>query len=355
MTYRGREQLRRVNLIRFWVPVTLFLIVLFYESWEHFLLTGAVTLDIHYTSEILFFGLIGPSAVFLVLSYVAGLLTQQVQVSEKLEAFNQSLESEVAERTRTLAERNVELAHANEELQNLDQLKSDFVALVSHELRGPLTTLNGGLELALASAESLPPEPLRIVQVMARESQRLTDFVQTILDVSKLEAGRLKLNPGVVAVRPLLAHSVDLLWPHGEREIRWHIPEDLPLVWADENYLEQSLCNLLTNADKYSAHDAPVEIAVGTTGNFMEISIIDHGPGIPEAMKDRIFERFVRLERRKRNAPEGWGLGLYFARAMTEAQGGRLTVRSPAHADGRNPGAAFTLSIPLAAEMHDDA
>ncbi|NIS82125.1 MAG: hypothetical protein GTO14_18385 [Anaerolineales bacterium] len=355
MNSSGREKLNRVNLIRFVLPIALFLIVLSYETWEHLLLTGNFSLDVHYTSEILFFGTLGPLAVFAVLSYTVGLLRRQVLAAEELEALNQNLEIKVAERTQTLAERNAELARANKDLKQLDQLKSDFVALVSHELRGPLTTLNGGIELALQTSEHIMPEARRVLEVMGRESQRLMNFVQTILDVSKLEAGKLEFNPGVVAIRPLLQSIVDILWPGGEREVRWDVPKDLPLVWADEIFLEQIMCNLLTNADKYSPSDMPVEITSTPRDGFMEITIVDYGPGIPANVQDMIFGRFIRLEGGERINSKGWGLGLYFSRALTEAQGGRLEVRSPVHEKGAQAGSAFKVSLPLAEEVPNDA
>lgn len=154
---------RRVNTIRFTIPFILFLIVTTYEVWEHWLLEGKIGYDLHLTSEVLFFGILGPAAVFIVLSYVTSLLKNQIDISSKLEELNRNQESIIAERTNALELRNVELAQANIELQELDQLKSDFVSLVSHELRGPLTTLNGGLEVALQYAEKLPQESRHIL------------------------------------------------------------------------------------------------------------------------------------------------------------------------------------------------
>jgi signal transduction histidine kinase len=111
---------------------------------------------------------------------------------------------------------------------------------------------------------------------------------------------------------------------------------------------------LLANADKYSPPATPVEIEACLDDGQLRITITDHGSGIPKEMQSKIFERFQRLERGDRISSQGWGLGLYFAKALTEAQGGYLTVRSPVRQQKTNPGAAFTLTIPIADEVPED-
>ena len=347
--------LRRVNIIRFTIPFILFLIVTSYEVWEHWLIAGRIGYDFHLTSEVLFFGILGPTGVFVVLSYVTNLLKNQVAISSKLEELNRNQESIISERTNALELRNAELAQANIELQELDQLKSDFVSLVSHELRGPLTTLNGGLEVALQDAEKLPQASRHILGVMARESQQLTDLVQKILDVSRLEAGKLALTPGPVAVLPMLRRTVELVCECDERQVAWQVPDDLPPVWADEIYLERIVGNLLNNAVKYSAPQTPIELSVQQVNGNVDITVTDYGSGIPTEMQEQIFERFHRLERGDRIETKGWGLGLYFAKALTKAQGGRIRVKSPVHDQSETPGTAFTLSIPITDEVPEDA
>jgi signal transduction histidine kinase len=347
--------LRKVKFIRYLIPLVLFVIVASYEFWEHMLLEGTFEYNFHLTSEVLFFGIFGPSAVFITLSYIARLLTKQIAVSDELGTLNRNLEAIVAVRTEALETRNAELARANVELQKLDQLKSDFVSLVSHELRGPLTTLNGGLEVALQNADQLPPDSRRTLEVMARESHRLTGFVQTILDVSRLEAGKLVLNPGPVAIFPLLRRTVELVCNCGDHEVKWDIPDDLPPVWADEIYLEKIVGNLLNNAVKYSPADSPIELSVGMENGDLYITVSNHGEGIPLELQAQIFERFNRLEHGDRISTKGWGLGLYFAKELTEAQGGKITVKSPVFDNTESPGTAFTVTMPVTDEVPEDA
>lgn len=342
-----RDPQAAVRWIQWSLPLVLFAIVAGYESWEHLFLKGEPLTSVHLSAEILFFGIVGPLAVFGVLVYIRRLLGEQWAARLQLERLNRELESRVSERTAALEQRNAELARANAELQQLDQMKSDFVALVSHELRAPLTALNGGLELALQQADALPPAARRTLEVMSHESERLTRFVQTILDLSRLEAGKLTLTLGPVAALPLLQRAAEAALPDGHRPVQWNVPRDLPPLWADETCLEEIIRNLVRNADKYSLPGRPICIAARASDSHIHLSVTDYGPGIPAEMQGRVFERFYRGQRGESAAP-GWGLGLYFARKLTEAQGGRLYLRSPARAAADAPGAEFTVSLPIA-------
>ena len=351
---RRKHFMRRVNILRFVVPFILFAVVLSYEVWEHIWLDGTFSFDFHLTSEVLFFGIIGPAGVFIVLSYVVRLLREQMASAEELEILNKNLEHMVAERTEELAARNLELAKANAELQEVDMLKSDFVSLVSHELRAPLTTLNGGLELVLHNSEEMSPESRRQLEVMSNESARLTGLVKTILDVSQLEAGRLTFNPGPVAVLPLIERVADIVCSNGVREITWSTASDLPPLWADEIYVEQIMRNLLTNVRKHTPPNTAIEIGAATDNECLAISVTDHGPGIPPDQQLQVFERFYRRPESDLVTGEGWGLGLYLARALARAQGGYLDIASPVFDSTDGPGTRFTLTLPVTAEVPDD-
>ncbi len=335
-----------LRLINWALPITLFLIATAYEIGEHGLELNE-PFNPNLVAEVVFFGICGPIAVALAIGYIRRLLEADIQVRVQLEAFNRELESRVAERTATLKQRNVELARANTELKQLDQMKSDFVALVSHELRAPLAALNGGLELALQQAGTLPSATRRTLEVIARESDRLTRFVKTILDLSRLEAGKLALTLGPVAVLPMLQRAVEAVLPDGHRRVQWNVPHELPPLWADETYLEEIICNLVNNADKYSPPDRPISVAARLLEGGVELSVTDHGPGVPLEAHERIFERLQRGQTAE-NAIPGWGLGLYFARKLAEAQGGQVILRSPVYAEVGAPGAEFALSLPIA-------
>jgi signal transduction histidine kinase len=231
-------------------------------------------------------------------------------------------------------------------------MKSEFVSLVSHELRAPLTAINGGLEVALQSAASLSPASRLTLETMMDESARLTEFVQTILDVSRLEAGRLTLNLGPVAVAPILHRSVEVILGT-RRAVKWNLPIEIPPIWADEIHYEQIIRNLLLNADKYSPLQTPIEINVHVNARGIRVEVVDHGAGIPLDMKENVFERFQRGQGGE-SAPPGWGLGLYFAKKMTEAQGGALTLHSPVWAEHDAPGSSFSITMSIAADAPDE-
>ena len=352
----GDKQLRQVNALRFILPALLFFTANGFEVYEHW---GEIVLfNVQLLGEIFVFGMLGPVLVFVWMSYISVLMKKLAFTNQRMATLNQSLEQQVTERTVLLALRNQELAHANadlaaknQELHQLDQLKSDFVALVSHELRAPLTNLNGAVEMTLHTQHELPAPTRRLLEVIGAESKRLTRFVQTILDLSRLEAGRIKFNPGLVAVRPVLARNVAAALGHTDRPIKWWVEGQIPPVWADEVYLEQVVRNLLVNADKYTPAGSPVEIAIAAGADTVQIDITDHGPGIPAEAQCRIFERFYRHPSEDGGVKPGWGLGLYFARALTEAQGGCLRVTSPVRDDAEHPGARFSIVLPLAKEI----
>ena len=358
MVSTTNDSLRRANRIRITVPFSLLLIVL---AWEVLLFYDIPTDHIHWSIEILFFGILGPSIVYFVLSYVVRKLQLEVDITHKLEILNKTLESKVRERTESLTKRNAELAVANAELavanaelQTLDQLKSDFVSMVSHELRGPLTTLNGGIELALDEGHKLPNESRHILEVISHESQRLTEFVQTILDVSRLDAGKFNIIAGLASISPLIDHVVDLVTAQENREITYRETTGLPMVWVDEIALEKILCNLLANAAKYSPKDQPILLDVSASKRKVDITVTDFGPGIPHEEQTLIFERFRRLESGDQLSTRGWGLGLYLAKALAKAQDCSLTVLSPVHGNLESLGTAFTISIPVSSEVSNN-
>jgi len=340
-----------LSLLQWAVPLFLGITAFVFEFIEHSFEDG-LRLDLAFTSETIIFGLMGPVIVGFIIAWMRELVNAEKRAIEEIHVLNRGLEIKVAERTAALERRNAELDQANRQLQQMDEMKSEFVSLVSHELRAPLTALNGGLEVALQSADTLPPASRRTLEAMMDESARLTQFVQTILDVSRLEAGRLTLNLGPVAVAPILYRAVEVVLGT-RREVQWNLPAEVPPVWADEVHYEQILRNLLLNADKYSPAEKPIEISAQVSDGNVSVDVADHGAGIPPEMQAKIFERFQRGHSGE-SAPPGWGLGLYFAKKLTEAQSGALTLRSPLWPDRNAPGSAFTVTMPVAADVPDE-
>ena len=307
--------------------------------------------DAGFIGETIIFGLMGPLIITLILNWMRQLMNAERQATVELQTLNRALERKVEERTAALEQSNAELMKVNRDLQLLDAMKSEFVSLVSHELRAPLTTLNGGLEIALQDPDLLTPFARHTLETMTTESSRLTQLVQRILDVSRLEAGKLTINPGLIALRPLMEQAAEVIFVPYHRQLEWKFSPDLPPIWADEIHLEEIVRNLMQNAQKYTPVGSPIQLGAVVEGGWVRISVRDHGVGIPATLQEYIFERFGRVPsqvRGSKQSPSGWGLGLYFARKLIEAQNGSIGVVSPIWDDPAAPGSEFYVLMPLA-------
>jgi signal transduction histidine kinase len=256
-------------------------------------------------------------------------------VYKQLEEMNEELEQKVEQRTGTLQEAYRQLEIKNKKLYELDQLKSDFVSMVSHELRTPLTSLNGGLELLLKrnSLSSANREPL---ELMRKEVQRLTRFVENILNLSAMEAGRLEAHLEPISLSMVLADvKTKFELEPGENLIQVNLPQDLPLVIADPAFLESAFIHLVDNALKYAPGTAVMVDAIKQRGK-LRIQVTDSGPGIPPEKRPLLFQRFQRLDARDSQAVYGYGLGLYISQRMLRAMGSDLAFEEPSQ-----PGARF--------------
>jgi signal transduction histidine kinase len=341
-----------LDVLEWALPIFLAVTAIAFELVEH--IQKDELFDAGFIGELIIFGFMGPIIIRGLIVWMHSLMTAEKRTSVQLQALNRDLEKKVNERTAALEQRNAELDRLNRELRDLDEMKSDFVAMVSHELRAPLTALNGGLELALQSGEILSSRSRSVLEIMEQESRRLTDFVQTILDVSRLEAGKFALTLGPVAVRPLVEQASAVVLASSPRRVEWEFAADLPPIWGDETYLEQTIRNLISNADKYSPPNRPIHLCAALQGDRVRISVKDYGPGIPVEMTERVFSRFGRLQREE-SSPSGWGLGLYLARKLIEAQNGEIGFVSPIwRGDGSPKGVEFYIRMPVAQAPEDD-
>ena len=353
--------LRLLRLLRWLLPLGLAAIALLFELNEH-LAEAATAYDPWFVAEIALFAVIGPVAVFITLMWVERLVTAYQQTSAELASVNRDLGSRIEERTAHLSETtdqlrtaNEALERANEDLRQLDRLKSEFVSLVSHQLRAPLTNINGALEIVSQDAVSLPEDTQRTLRILTHEGQRLSWLIGTILDVSRIEAGRLQPRLGPVAIGPLVADTCAAtleVEPPRSHELR--VAEGLPPAWADETLLGEVIHNLIENAMRYSAAGTPIVISADLIADEVEIAVIDHGEGVPPEEQARIFGSFHRVSDDEAR-PTGSGLGLYFADRLVRAQGGSIRVESPVWPEADAPGARFSVRVPLAADVPDDS
>jgi signal transduction histidine kinase len=350
--------LRLLDIVRWLLPLALGVVAWVFEWTEH-LSAEHEPLTPGFYGEVLLFGVVGPVVVAIVLTWVRRLVITLQATTSALEAVNRDLETIVVQRTANLqaatgelADRNRQLARANEELRELDRMKSDFVSLVSHQLRAPLTNINGALELVSQDADLLPAVSQRTLRILADEGHRLSHMIETILDVSRLEAGQLTPSAGPVALEPLLARVCASVVANeaDRRDWKLEVTPELPPVWADETLLEEIVRNLVENAVRYSRPGQPIDVSARRAPGSVTISVADHGPGIPAEKQRDIFRSFFRLDQSE-SAAGGYGLGLYFADRLVRAQGGEILVESPIWPDRVFPGTRFLFTLPVVEEV----
>ena len=231
---------------------------------------------------------------------------------------------------------------AVEELRRLSALRADFVSLVSHELRGPMASVIGASATLRQRWRTLSPEQREsFLRLIEEETARLAELIGDVLDTSRIDAGTFSYRFADVDVGEL-AREVAAIVDVGaeEVEVRAEVAGSLPVVRADRERLRQLLMNLVTNAVKYTTAGDDVEVRVVAENGAVEVSVVDHGPGIPPEDQRLIFEKFGRAA--TASSKPGTGLGLFIARSIAEAHGGSLSVRS-----GRGQGATFTVRLPV--------
>ncbi|MEU0559158.1 ATP-binding protein [Dactylosporangium sp. NPDC006015] len=224
------------------------------------------------------------------------------------------------------------LARTNSDLQELDRLKSEFVATVSHELRTPLTSIRGYTEiLADAHASSLGATERKIVGIIDRNGRRLLDLIEDLLTFSRIESGTLTLSVGPVQMRQIIDAAYEAIRPSVEAaglSITLDVDEHIPVVQGDGEQIERVALNLLTNAVKFSDAGGAITVTGRERDGEVVVWIRDTGVGIPEHEQSMLFTRFFRTADAQKRAIKGSGLGLAISKAIVEAHGGWIALES---------------------------
>ncbi|MDP9371547.1 MAG: ATP-binding protein, partial [Chloroflexota bacterium] len=239
------------------------------------------------------------------------------------------------------------------EARRLERAKDEFLATASHELKTPITTLGGYLELLqhqIERPQGLDPARVRRYVGTARgELQRLRQLTDDLLEVARIQAGRLTLHPAPADLAAVVRETVERFARHpGLRErghrIIYHADEPLPGAY-DTLRLGQVFTNLLENALKYSPAGGEIVVEARRAGDEAVISVRDHGIGVPAEERERLFLPFYRAANASAGSPEGLGLGLYISRGIVEGHAGRIWVESAP--DGDAGGSVFRVALPL--------
>jgi len=261
------------------------------------------------------------------------------KMAENLHRAYDELEHKVTERTR-------DLAIANERLQELDQLKSDFVSNVSHELRTPLTAIKGAVDLVLREvAGPLTEKQIHYLTRVRSNTQHLTSLINDVLDLSKIESGSSEVKFNRVSLSSLVHEVIETLRPvAAEKAIRLDpiVTERSIFVLADPDKINQVLMNLIGNAIKFTPASGTVTVSASRNDQKnVQVSVSDTGPGVLPSERETIFDKFYQIADEEGAKPKGTGLGLAICKALVELHGGKIWVESEV-----KQGSTFNFTLP---------
>jgi signal transduction histidine kinase len=318
--------------------------------WQHYLVLGVLAVVVAAGYEA--FGWTGAAALMAPVGMMHLAIKQYAERTatslSELRSLNEQLAAEIVHR-QAAEQENVRLAHDAARaaaLDELSRLKSEFISIASHELRTPLTTVMGYTELLLHDPSTAPDVRERWLGIVHRSSQQLTGLVDNLLDVSRIEMGRMTIQPAAVD----LSAVVETVLEPVRGSLKTHalvvdLAPDARLVDADPEKVRQILVNLVSNAIKYSPSGGEVAIVArrDEASGRVAVAVSDQGIGIPADQLELIFDRFQRVNAAATRAIRGTGLGLYIVRQLIELHGGAIGVESEV---GR--GSTFHFTLPAA-------
>jgi signal transduction histidine kinase len=274
------------------------------------------------------------SGFLFITAILAGYLREQAQRAE----------AALHQRLREATQLNAALAQAHEELLRVDQAKTNFLANVSHEIRTPLSSIRSFSELLLSYEED-PAVQREFLGIINSESERLTRLLNDVLDIAKIESGRMEWHMAIVDLAELIRDSARTYVAAMEQQdlaFEQDVDPQLPPIFGDRDRLQQVLGNLLNNALKFTSRGA-IRLSAHRTGDEVRIAVSDTGIGIAPENHDRIFEKFQQVGEVLTDKPKGTGLGLSICREIVEHHQGRIWVESEL-----GHGSTFVVVLPLA-------
>ena len=297
----------------------------------------------------------GVAVVMLIIGFIGAVILAQMmtkpikQMAEGAELIGQGkLDTNIVVKSKDeLGSLARDLNKMSGQLKEIDQMKSDFLASVTHELKSPLTSLIMYIDLFLTGATGkLNEKAKKFLRIMERNSNRLSRFIDDLLDMAKIERGKMEVRKESLGIFPIVSETVELMKPQADEkniEIAMNIPDNLPLVFVDGDRTRQIITNLLSNSIKFTPEEGKISIKIQDDKEYLQVSISDTGIGIPPDQISKIFDKFEQVKevRERVKGPRGTGLGLAIVKSLVEAQGGKIWVESEV-----DKGSTFYFTLP---------
>jgi len=271
--------------------------------------------------------------------------------TKELQETNANLEKTVVERTKELVMANYKLKKAIEELKDLNKMKSEFLALASHQMRSPLSATMWSLERLkelFEKSSSVSEENRRLLEEALERNKRMAKLIDNLLNISRIEAGRFLQKVEAVSLDDVVRGVIDILpAPEEQRSIavRYTSPKEQFIIMADTEKLALAIENIIDNAIKYSPPKATVDVAILRGAGNVAVYIKDQGMGIPKSEQEGVFGKFFRGQNAEKSQIPGSGLGLYLAKKIIDGHGGSMSFESE---EGK--GTTFFIQLPLVEE-----
>lgn len=284
----------------------------------------------------------GDEELVAILANQIGQALENARLFESTWQAHQELEKKVEGRTH-------ELTVALEEVKKSSQRKTDFISSVSHELRTPLTSVKGYAAILLEEKlGELPPAVKERLQKINRHTDELVHMVNNLLDIARIEAGKIPMKIEEQDLKEVIAAASDLIMIQCKNkniELAANLPKDIPPVLADRNQIERVFINLLGNAVKFTPQNGKITVRAGIENGVVQIDVSDTGMGIPQDALSLIFEEFYRVDNLINQEVKGTGLGLSLVKHIIEAHKGKIWAESEL-----NKGSTFSFTLPIAAK-----
>ncbi|TRZ95598.1 sensor histidine kinase [bacterium] len=281
----------------------------------------------------------GDEEIITVLANQLGQALENARLFENTWRAHQELEKKVTERTQ-------ELTLVLEEVKKINKRKTDFVSSVSHELRTPLTSIKGYASILLAGKLGSLPEDVRLrLEKINRHSDELVQFINDLLDIARIESGRMTMKKEPLDLNKMLEEVADLLSVQiKDKQITFtvNIAKDLPAANADHNQIRRVFINLINNAIKFTPPSGKISVSAQKVNQDIKIDISDTGCGMNEKEQTGLFQEFYRVDNPINQLSKGTGLGLALVKNIVEAHNGKIWITSKV-----DQGSTFTFTLPV--------